>query len=172
MAPSIRGICEAPCPHLVAARHARVERIFGNVDTQYPVDHCPILPLRIFSKSSASNNLVRRIYARARPRIPSDLNSGAWKTGPNLPHRLYAKGTQEAHRSPRCSAKRVYSLSSLQRTRDVRFMARPPPRSRRALLTHRAPALDSDEKPLFGPRMQDAWERQVPVGDRLHSCPR
>src|SRR6476660_4438240 len=29
---------------------------------------------------------------------------------------------------------------------------RPPHRSRRALLTHRAPTLDGDEKPLFGPR--------------------
>src|SRR5882757_2181708 len=49
---------------------------------------------------------------------------------------------------------------------------RPPHRSRRALLTHRAPALDGDEEPLFWPRMQDAWERQIPVSDRLHSRPR
>src|ERR1700681_474524 len=28
MAPSIRGVRKAPCAHLVAARHARVERIF------------------------------------------------------------------------------------------------------------------------------------------------
>src|SRR5215813_2592806 len=89
MAPSIRGIREAPGAHsVVATRHARVECIFGNIDTQYPVNHCPILPPRVFSKSSASNNLVRRIYAHARPKIPSNLNSGAWKTGPNLPHRL------------------------------------------------------------------------------------
>src|SRR6476646_5017115 len=27
------------------------------------------------------SNLVRRIYALARPRIPSSLNSGAWKNG-------------------------------------------------------------------------------------------
>jgi hypothetical protein len=32
--------------------------------------------------------------------------------------------------------------------------------------------LDSDEEPLVWPRMQDAWERQVAVGDRLHSSPR
>src|SRR5271154_1204974 len=88
MAPSIRGVRKAPCAHLVAARHARVERIFRNVDTQYSVDHCPILSLHLFSKSSASNNLVRRIYAHARPKIPSSLDSGAWKTGPNLPHGL------------------------------------------------------------------------------------
>src|SRR6478735_8727341 len=49
---------------------------------------------------------------------------------------------------------------------------RPPHRSRRALLTHRAPTLDSDEEPLFGPRVQDAWEWQVPVSDLLHSRPR
>ena len=36
---------------------------------------------------------------------------------------------------------------------------RPPHRSRRALLTHRAPTLDGDEEPLLWPRMQDAWER-------------
>src|SRR5271169_339251 len=49
---------------------------------------------------------------------------------------------------------------------------RPPHRSRRALLTHRAPTLDGDEEPLLRPRMQDAWEWQVPVSDRLHSRPR
>ena len=49
---------------------------------------------------------------------------------------------------------------------------RPPHRSRRALLTHRAPTLDGDEEPLLWPRMQDAWKRQVPVRDRLHSSPR
>ena len=48
----------------------------------------------------------------------------------------------------------------------------PPHRSRRALLTHRAPTLDGDEEPLFGPRVQDAWEWQVPVSDLLHSRPR
>ena len=40
---------------------------------------------------------------------------------------------------------------------------RPPHRSRRALSTHRAPTLDGDEEPLFGPRVQDAWEWQVPI---------
>ena len=49
---------------------------------------------------------------------------------------------------------------------------RPPHRSRRALLTHRAPTLDGDEEPLLRPRMQDAWEWQVPISDRLHSGPR
>ena len=49
---------------------------------------------------------------------------------------------------------------------------RPPHRSRRALLTHRAPTLDGDEEPLFGPRVQDACEWQVPVSDLLHSHPR
>src|SRR6516162_4275377 len=105
MAPSIRGIREAPRTHLVAARYARVERIFRNIDTQYPVDHCPILSPRLFSKSSASNNLVRRICASARPKIPFNLSSGAWKTGPNLPHGLIRQGTTEAHRSPRSLSK-------------------------------------------------------------------
>ena len=45
---------------------------------------------------------------------------------------------------------------------------RPPHRTRRALLTHRAPTLDGDEEPLLRPRMQDAWERQVTISDRLH----
>ena len=49
---------------------------------------------------------------------------------------------------------------------------RPPHRTRRALLTHRAPTLDGDEEPLLRPRMQDAWERQVSISDRLHSGPR
>ena len=54
----------------------------------------------------------------------------------------------------------------------TRISPRPPHRSRRALLTHRDPTLDGDEEPLFGPRVQDAWERQVPVSDLLHSRPR
>jgi hypothetical protein len=49
---------------------------------------------------------------------------------------------------------------------------RPPHRTRRALLTHRAPTLDSDEEPLLRPRVQDAWEWQVSISNRLHSGPR
>src|ERR1700688_4284676 len=49
---------------------------------------------------------------------------------------------------------------------------RPPHRTRRALLTHRAPTLDGDEEPLLRPRMQDAWEWQVTISDRLHPGPR
>src|SRR5258707_5275706 len=49
---------------------------------------------------------------------------------------------------------------------------RPPHRTRRALLTHRAPTLDGDEEPLFGPRVQDAWEWQVLVSNLLHFHPR
>ena len=66
MAPSVRGIREALCAHLVVVRQACVERIFGNVDTQFAVGHFPIPLPRLFSKSSASNNLVRRIYVHAR----------------------------------------------------------------------------------------------------------
>src|SRR5215831_4565495 len=138
MAPSIRGIREAPGAHsVVAARHARVECIFGNIDTQYPVNHCPILPPRVFSKSPASNNLVRRIYAHARPKIPSNLNSGAWKTGPNLPHRLI--GQRDERGSPFSSllGKFIYSLSNPQRTRDASCPA-PPARIRTCTLMHTA----------------------------------
>jgi hypothetical protein len=39
---------------------------------------------------------------------------------PDLP-----RGTKEAHRSPRCSAECVHSLSSLQRTRDASCLAPP-----------------------------------------------
>ena len=42
---------------------------------------------------------------------------------------------------------------------------RPPHRSRRAELPHRALALDDDEKPLFRPGVLDARIRQVTVGD-------
>ena len=45
MAPSMSGINEAPRAYFVATRHAYVECIFGNVDTQYPVDHCSTLSL-------------------------------------------------------------------------------------------------------------------------------
>ena len=136
MAPSVRGIRKAPGAHsVVAARHARVECIFGNIDTQYPVNHCPILPPRVFSKSSASNNLVRRIYAHARPKIPSNLNSGAWKTGPNLPHRLIRQ--RDARGSPFSSllgkiclfAKQsaTYKGRSLLTAHRVTGGSRPPP---------------------------------------------
>src|SRR5207344_2827783 len=40
----------------------------------------------------------RRIYAHARPKIPSNLKSGAWKTGPNLPHGLIRQ--RDARGSP------------------------------------------------------------------------
>jgi len=54
----------------------------------------------------------------------------------------------------------------------TRISPRPPHRTRRALLTHRAPTLDGDEEPLFRPRVQDAWEWQVTISDRLHPGPR
>ena len=61
---------------------------------------------------------------------------------------------------------------SAKTVQGTEISLRPPHRSRRALLTHRAPTLDGDEEPLFGPRVQDAWEWQVPVSDLLHSHPR
>jgi hypothetical protein len=119
MAPSIRGIRKASCAPFATTTHARVERIFGNVDTQYSVDQCPILLPRRFSKSSASNNLVRRICAHARPKIPSNLNSGAWKTGPNLPHGLIRQRDDRGCPSSSLLSKCAYSPSNLQRTRDA-----------------------------------------------------
>ena len=152
MAPSIRGIREAPRSHLVAARYARVERIFRNIDTQYPVDHCPILSPRLFSKSSASNNLVRRICASARPKIPSNLSSGAWKTGPNLPHGLIRQGTPEAHRSPRLLSK-MFICCATCNVQGTLIAERPPHGSRRALLTHRALPSGSGVETVTGQRM-------------------
>ena len=120
MAPSISGIREAPGAYLVAtSRHAHVDCIFGNVDTQYPVDHCPILSLHLFSKSSASNNLVRRIYAHARPKIPSSLDSGAWKTGPNLPHGLIRQRDDRGSPFSSLLSKMCLFAENLQRTRDA-----------------------------------------------------
>jgi hypothetical protein len=64
------------------------------------------------------------------------------------------------------------ALANLEVAVGTEISLRPPHRSRRALLTHRAPTLDGDEEPLFRPRMQDAWKRQMPVSDLLHSRPR
>ena len=74
--------------------------------------------------------------------------------------------------APERFAKRQIPLAPRAVAVGTEITLRPPHRSRRALLTHRAPALDGDEEPLFWPRMQDAWERQIPVSDRLHSRPR
>src|SRR4029077_8191849 len=106
MVPPVRCICKALGAHLAAAGDAHVERILGNVDTQYSVGHCLILPSRLCGTSSASSNLVRRIYALARPRIPSSLNSGAWKNG--------ASSTAQAH-SPK-GRKRLTVLLAAQQT--------------------------------------------------------
>src|SRR5215471_2444114 len=140
MAPSVRGIRKAPGAHsVVAARHARVECIFRNIDTQYPVNHCPILPPRVFSESSASNNLVRRIYAHARPKIPSNLNSGAWKTGPNLPHRLI--GQRDERGSPFSSLLGTICLfakqSATYKVQGTRVTSRPPHKAVRAAFLHK-----------------------------------
>src|SRR5271170_6616512 len=77
----------------------------------------------------------------------------------------------------RCIRRRLRVTSRLVSTAMVAYKGRsllsaPPHRSRRALLTHRAPTLDRDEEPFLRPRMRDAWEWQVPVRDRLHSGPR
>jgi hypothetical protein len=76
--------------------------------------------------------------ASARPKIPSNLSSGAWKTGPNLPHGLIRQGTPEAHRSPRLLSK-MFICCATCNVQGTAVTSRPPHRSRRALLTHRAP---------------------------------
>src|SRR6476620_7879759 len=104
MVPPVRRICKALGAHLGAAGDAHVERILGNVDTQYSVDHCLILPSRLCSTSSASSNLVRRIYAHARPDTVQSEQRSLEKRGLIYRTGSFAKGTQEAHRSPCCSA--------------------------------------------------------------------
>src|SRR4029077_17306457 len=49
-----------------------------------------------------------------------------------------AKGTTEAHRSPRCPAN-VFIRQAVRKVQGTAVTSRPPHRSRRALLTHRAP---------------------------------
>src|SRR6516162_566530 len=125
MAPSIRGVRKAPCAHLVAARHARVQRVFGNVDTNTP----SITVLSFHLVSSARAPLRTTLYTgstltrvpRYRPICTAELGKRGliYRTG------SFAKGTQEAHRSPRSSAKCVYPPSNLQRTRDEDYS--PPP---------------------------------------------
>ena len=78
--------------------------------------------------------------------------------------------THDLH--PTASRKPKESLDPWAVAVGTEISLRPPHRSRRALLTHRAPTLDGDEEPLFRPRVQDAWKRQVPVSDLLHSRPR
>jgi hypothetical protein len=64
------------------------------------------------------------------------------------------------------------SIANTEVAVGTEISLRPPHRSRRALLTHRAPTLDGDEEPRLRPWVQDAWKRQVPVSDLLHSRPR
>src|ERR1700730_11463660 len=171
MAPSIRGVRKAPCAHLVAARHARVERIFRNVDTQYSVDHYPILSLHLFSKSSASNNLVRRIYAHARPKIPSSLDSGAWKTGPNLPHGLIRP--RDARGSPFSSLlSKICLFAKQSATYKGRLLPAAPrtdpyePNSGIRLLPR-----VSEGKALLRPWMKDFRLREPVISDLLDPLP-
>jgi hypothetical protein len=55
---------------------------------------CAVATGRISASADASNSLVLSrseccaMCFDLRPKIPSNLNSGAWKTGPNLPHGL------------------------------------------------------------------------------------
>src|SRR5499433_691289 len=79
--------------------------------------------------SSARAPLRTTLYAgstltrvpRYRPICTAELGKRGliYRTG------SFAKGTQEAHRSPRSSAKCVYWPSNLQRTRDASYLAPP-----------------------------------------------
>src|SRR6476646_10404310 len=74
-------IGEALGARLCASPEVGVEGVLGNVDAQYSVSHFKVFPPDPRSDGSASINLVHGICARTRPRIPSGLNSGAWKSG-------------------------------------------------------------------------------------------
>src|SRR3954471_16283349 len=75
--------------------------------------------------SQASIDLVHRICAAARPRIPSGLNSGAWKSAAGSTARVVRQRDDAG--SPLSSPSRGYDLppDTAQRTRDGSYL--PPP---------------------------------------------
>jgi hypothetical protein len=77
---SHRAIGEALC------QLRGVKCVLGNVDTQNSVSFSSDPR----SNGSASINLVHRICARTRPRIPSSLNSGALKSGAESTDRAWS----------------------------------------------------------------------------------
>ena len=79
--PAIGRIGKALGARLCASPEAGVECVLGNVDPQCSVSHLKAFSSDPRSDGSASINLVHRICARTRPRIPSSLSSGAWKSG-------------------------------------------------------------------------------------------
>ena len=101
MAPSVRRIRKALCAYLVATRHARVERIFGNVDTQYSVDHYPILPLlSLQQEPRIEQPCTQDLRSRASQDTVQSKQRSLEKRGLIYRTGSFAKGTQEAHRSP------------------------------------------------------------------------
>jgi len=97
-----------------------------------------------------------------------EAHSGRSRThDPSLSHSRPRLGCFTGTFSP--SRRQIRSTRLEEVAVGTEISLRPPHRSRRALLTHRAPTLDGDEEPLLRPRVQDAWERQVPVSDLLHS---
>ena len=78
-----------------------------------------------YSNRSASIDLVHRICAAARPRIPSGLNSGAWKSGAGSTARVVRQRDDAG--SPLSSPSGGYDLppDTAQRTRDGSYL--PPP---------------------------------------------
>src|SRR5580704_13037590 len=85
---------------------------------------CAVATGRISASADASNSLVLSrseccaMCFDLRPKIPSNLNSGAWKTGPNLPHGLIRQRDDRGCPSSSLLSKCAYSPSNLQRTRD------------------------------------------------------
>src|SRR3981081_539115 len=88
--PAIGRIGEALGARLCASPEVGVECVLGNVDAQYSVSHFKAFSSDPRSDGSASINLVHRICARTRPRIPSGLNRGAVKSGAGFSGRALA----------------------------------------------------------------------------------
>ena len=68
-------------PSILLNQPTSVECVLRNIDAQYSVNHSQILSSIPSSDGPASIDLVHRICAKTRPKTPSGLNSGAWKSG-------------------------------------------------------------------------------------------
>ena len=74
------------------------------------------------------------------------------------------EGTQEAHRFPRCPMGLI-SRRAARNVQETRISPRPPRRSRRALLTHRALPLGSGVEAMQRFRMQNLDWRKESAGE-------
>src|SRR6516165_1053133 len=132
-----------------------------------------VLSLHLISSTrAASSNLVHRIYAHARPRIPSSLNSGAWKNG--------AQSTAQAH-SPKGRKRLTVLLAAHQiclfAKQSATYKGRELPRAPRTepyvrLSRIRLPPRVCDGKAFARPRMEDDWFREPVVHQLRHPFPR